>query len=80
LFIDLRAVEPFQDRAQVALLNARERYRAMRQKHVPRYLAGFEYGSNRRHNFGAMIPRLACVALRIAPMPYRILKLADVYA
>jgi len=27
-----------------------------------------------------MIPRLAYVALRTAPMPYSLLKLADVYA
>ena len=47
-------------------------YRAVRSKHVPRYLAEFEYRF--------MIPRLAFVALRTAPMPYRLLKLADVAA
>ena len=49
-------------------------------KHVPRYLAEFEYQFNRRYDLGTMIPRLAFVALRTAPMPYRLLKLADVAA
>ena len=53
-------------------------YRAVREKHVPRYLAEFEYRFNRRYDLGAMIPRLAFVALGTAPMPYRLLKLADV--
>ena len=55
-------------------------YRAVRSKHVPRYLAEFEYRFNRRYDLAAMIPRLAFVALRTAPMPYRLLKLADVAA
>ncbi|MBM3562389.1 MAG: IS1595 family transposase [Alphaproteobacteria bacterium] len=55
-------------------------YRAVRQKHVPRYLAEFEYRFNRRYKLEEMIPRLAVVALTTAPMPYRLLKLADVQA
>ena len=55
-------------------------YRAVRSKHVPRYLAEFEYRFNRRYDLSAMNPRLAFVALRTAPMPYRLLKLADVAA
>jgi hypothetical protein len=55
-------------------------YRAVREKHVPRYLAEFEYRFNRRYKLETMIARLAYVALRTAPMPYRLLKLADVYA
>ncbi len=55
-------------------------YRAVREKHVPRYLAEFEYQFNRRYDLETMIPRLAFVALRTAPMPYRLLKLADVAA
>ena len=55
-------------------------YRAVREKHVPRYLAEFEYRFNRRYDLQTMIPRLAFVALRTAPMPYRLLKLADVAA
>ena len=55
-------------------------YRAVREKHVPRYLAEFEYRFNRRYDLQTMIPRLAFAALRTAPMPYRLLKLADVAA
>lgn len=55
-------------------------YRAVRTKHVPRYLAEFEYRFNRRYRLETMIARLAYVALRTAPMPYGLLKLADVYA
>jgi transposase-like protein len=54
--------------------------RAVREKHVPRYLAEFEYRFNRRYDLAAMIPRLAYVALSYAPMPYRLLKLADLQA
>jgi transposase-like protein len=55
-------------------------YRAVRAKHAPRYLAEFEYRFNRRYRLETMIDRLAYVSLRTAPMPYRLLKLADVYA
>ena len=55
-------------------------YRAVREKHVPRYLAEFEYRFNRRYNLETMIPRLTFVALRVAPMLYRLLKPADVAA
>ena len=55
-------------------------YRAMRDKHVPRYLAEFEYRFNRRYRLETMIGRLAYVSLRTPPMPYRLLKLADIYA
>ena len=48
--------------------------------HVPRYLAEFEYRCNRRYDLAAMIPRLTWAAVRTAPMPYRLLKLAEVYA
>ena len=37
-------------------------YRAIRDKHVPRYLAEFEYRFNRRYDLAAMMPRLAYVA------------------
>ena len=55
-------------------------YRAIDQKHVPRYLAEFECRFNRRYDLGAMMPRLAWAGVRTTPMPYRLLKLADVYA
>lgn len=52
-------------------------YRAIRQKHVSRYLAEFEYRFNRRYDLAAMMPRLGWAAVRTQPMPYRLLKLAD---
>jgi hypothetical protein len=47
------------------------------QAHVPRYLAQVQYRFNRRYKLGDMIPRLAWMALRTPPMPYRLLKLAE---
>jgi hypothetical protein len=55
-------------------------YHAINTKHVPRYLAEFEYRFNRRYDLAAMIPRLAWAAVRTTPMPYLLLKLAEVYA
>ena len=55
-------------------------YRAIRDKHVPRYLAEFEYRFNRRYDLAAMIPRLGWAAVRTPPMPYRLLKLAEAHA
>jgi len=55
-------------------------YRAIRAKHLPRYLAEFEYRFNRRYDLAAMMPRLGYVALRTPPMPYRLLKLAENHA
>ena len=55
-------------------------YRAVRDKHVPRYLAQFEYRFNPRYDLAAMMPRLGYVALRTPPMPYRLLKLAEDHA
>jgi transposase-like protein len=55
-------------------------YRAISSKHVPRYLAEFEYRFNRRYDLAAMIGRLTWAAVRTTPMPYRLLKLAEVYA
>src|ERR687886_365903 len=55
-------------------------YRAIEQKHVPRYLAEFEYRFNRRYDLAAMMPRLLWAGVRTTPMPYQLLRLADVYA
>jgi len=55
-------------------------YRAIRDKHVPRYLAEFEYRFNRRYDLAAMMPRLGYAALRTPPMPYRLLKIAELHA
>ena len=49
-------------------------------KHVPRYLAEFEYRFNRRYDLAAMIPRLTSASVRTPPMPYHLLKLAEVHA
>ena len=54
-------------------------FHAIRDKHVPRYLAQFQYRFNRRYDLPAMIPRLGWAAVRTPPMPYRLLKLAEVY-
>ena len=54
-------------------------YRAISSKHVPRYLAEFEYRFNRRYDLAAMMPRLCWASVRTTPMPYRLLKLAEVY-
>ena len=55
-------------------------YHAIRPKHVPRYLAAFQYRYNRRYRLADMIEALGRDALRTPPMPYRLLKLAEVSA
>jgi transposase-like protein len=55
-------------------------YRSVAQKHVPRYLAEFEYRFNRRYDLAAMLRRLATAAVQTPPMPYRLLKLAEIAA
>jgi hypothetical protein len=54
--------------------------RATRPRSVPRYLAEFEYRFNRRYDLAAMLPRLATAPLQTPPMPYRLLKRAEVAA
>ncbi len=54
-------------------------YRSINRKHVPRYLAEFEYRFNRRYDLAAMIPRLTWAGVRTVPMPCRLLKLAEPY-
>ena len=54
--------------------------RSINTKHVPRYLAEFEYRFTRRYDLAAMIPRLTSAATRSPPMPDRLLKLAEVHA
>ncbi len=55
-------------------------YRYINSKHVPRYLAEFEYRFNRRYDLSATMPRLCWASVRTTPMPYWLLKLAEVYA
>ena len=52
-------------------------YHTLNPKHLPRYLSEFNYRFNRRFDLPSMIPRLIWVALRTAPMPERLLKLAE---
>ncbi len=52
-------------------------FHAIAEHHIPRYLAEFEYRFNRRVDLGSMIDRLAYIALRTAPMPYKLLKLTE---
>ena len=40
-------------------------------QHTERYLAAFEYRFNRRFELDKMVERLARVAVRTAPTPYR---------
>ncbi len=54
-------------------------FHAVSKKHTPRYLAEFEYRFNRRMDLPSMIERLVYVGLRTPPMPYRLLKMAEVY-
>jgi transposase-like protein len=53
-------------------------YRSISQKHVPRYLAEFEYRFNRRYDLAAMLTRLTKAAAQTPSMPYRLLKLAEI--
>jgi len=55
-------------------------YRAISEKHVPRYFAEFEYRFNQHYYLTSIIPRLAWAAVRIAPMPFSPLKLAADHA
>lgn len=52
-------------------------YHALRVKHIPRYLAEFQYRFNRRFDLESMVPRLAHIAVRTPPMPARLLTLAE---
>jgi transposase-like protein len=55
-------------------------YRSISEKHLPRYLAEFEYRFNRRFDLASMLPRLTWAAVRTPPMPCRLLKLPAVFA
>jgi hypothetical protein len=52
---------------------------AIRKKHVPRYLAEFEYRLNRRFDLPIMIDRLFYIALLSPSMPYRFLRMVASY-
>jgi len=55
-------------------------YRHIDPKHVPRYLAEFQYRFNRRHDLAGMLTRLARVSVSTPPMPFRLVKLAEARA
>jgi hypothetical protein len=50
---------------------------AIRPRHVPRYLAQFEYRFKQRCRLEDMIARFGWAALRAPPMPYRLLQSAE---
>jgi hypothetical protein len=52
-------------------------YRALRKKHMVRYLAEFEWRFNHRFDLAGMIPALARSAINTKPAPYWWLKMAD---
>ena len=52
-------------------------YRALRKKHMVRYLAEFEWRFNHRFDLAAMIPALGRAAVTTKPAPYWWLKMAD---
>ena len=52
-------------------------YHSVSAKHLPRYLSEFCYRFNRRFDLSQMLARFMSIAVRTAPMPYRLLKLAE---
>lgn len=52
-------------------------FHTFQEKHIPRYLAEFQYRFNRRFDLQSMLPQLAYVAVRTPPMPDRLLTLAE---
>lgn len=54
-------------------------YRAIRPKHLPRYLAEFAYRFNRRFDLASMVDRLGAVVAITPPMPYRLVKMAEIH-
>ena len=52
--------------------------RAIQLKHLTRYLAEFQYRFNRRYDLQSILSRLVTASALTPPMPYRLLKLAEV--
>jgi transposase-like protein len=52
-------------------------YHAVSRKHLPRYLAEFEYRFNRRFDLSILPQLLIADSIRTTPMPCRLLKLAE---
>lgn len=53
-------------------------YHAINKKHLPRYLAEFCFKFNRRFDLANMLEQLIYSSIQTAPMPQRLLKLAEV--
>ena len=62
-----------------ASLTARTIFEKTKLKRLGRYLGTFAYSFNRRYELGSMIERLAYVACRTAPLPYRFATMAEVH-
>jgi transposase-like protein len=54
-------------------------YHSVSSKHLPRYLAEFEYRFNRRFNLATLPLQLITASVQTRPKPYRVLKLAEAY-
>ena len=54
-------------------------YHSINPKHLSRYLTEFCYRFNRRFELDTLLPRFMVVALRIPPIPYRYLKMAEAH-
>ena len=52
--------------------------RAIQLKHLPRYLAEFQYRFNRRYDLSTILSRLLRASALTPPMPYRLLVVAEV--
>ena len=46
-------------------------------KHLPRHLAEYCFRFNNQFNLRSLLPRLAKAAVKTPPMPYKLLKLAE---
>ena len=57
----------------------RSSYHGVAAKHVPRYLAEFQYRFNRRHELKRLPLRLLQAAVDTPPMPCRLLSVAEAY-
>lgn len=54
-------------------------YHGLRAKHLPRYLAEFNYRFNRRFELEQLVPRLAYAVVHTPPLPYKLARLAEAY-
>jgi transposase-like protein len=52
-------------------------YHAISSKHLPRYLAEFEFRFNRRFDLASLPEKLIAASVQTTPMPCRLLKLAE---